>query len=144
MEHHHGISVGARKVIRGGAQQHGFAQIYRESVHPVAQAVQQVQLGAGAEEELDFSVVIIVYVLHLSAEALLEGNAPYALAVFVVKADGQMVVLIQVVGLARLVVLYREQAGGHHHGGIPLQHLHLGALEGAFVQTDAVGGVPPR
>jgi hypothetical protein len=63
----------------------------------MAQTVQQVKPVSGSKEELDFSVLVIVYVLYPAAEGLLERNAPDTLSVFVVETDGQAGVLVQLV-----------------------------------------------
>ena len=105
----------------------------------MAQAVQQEQFGAATEQELDLFVVVIVYALHTSAEGFLEGNAPDSLAVFIVQANGAVRILIQVIGLARGIIHYREQPRGDYHNGIPFQHLHLGALKGTCIYTQTEG-----
>ena len=140
VQDHDGIAAHAGEVIDIRPQEHRLGQFHGEPVHPVAQAVQQVQLVPGGKQELDFPVPVEVQVVDAAAEGLLERDAPYSLAVFVVQADGQALALVQLVILLGEVIIYGVGAGGNVHSGVPFHHLHLVALEGMGAHLHPHGG----
>ena len=113
VEHHYGVAAGAGEVVYVRAQEDGLSNLHGEAVYPVAKTVKEVKLASRGKQELYLSVCKVIHVLDPSAEASLEGNAPDALAVFIVEADGAVAVLVQLVGLARGVVLHCEQRSAY-------------------------------
>lgn len=98
VENHGRVAFGSREIIHGRSCRNFLACLDRKARDKAPQPVYQVHLRSGGEQVLKLAVVVVVYLPDVAADLRLERNAPDILPVLVLKADGEVAVLVDRVG----------------------------------------------
>ena len=119
VENHGRVAFGSREIIHGRSCRNFLACLDRKARDKAPQPVYQVHLRSGGEQVLKLAVVVVVYLPDVAADLRLERNAPDILPVLVLKADGEVAVLVDRVGFSGSAVPDLERAGRNGQGRVP-------------------------
>ena len=125
MQDHYIVGSPAIEIIHIRSEKYLLAEVDREWSHLPAQPVQEIYFRSCSKDNLEFSVPEIINCSRPAAERLREADSPHSLAVLIVKAEIQVLILIECVHLPGRRVLHLERAFRDKHHGVPLEYRSL-------------------